>query len=37
MAEIATVIARAICLVYEKPELQYQRFNASSGFCYETP
>ena len=30
-------IARAICLVYEKPELQYREYNVSSGVCYEIP
>ncbi|MBT8360008.1 MAG: NAD(P)-dependent oxidoreductase [Deltaproteobacteria bacterium] len=30
-------IARAICLVYERPELQHHQYNVSSGVCYEIP
>lgn len=30
-------IARAICLLYEKPNLQYRQYNVSSGDCYEIP
>lgn len=30
-------IARAIRLVYEKPELRYREYNVSSGVCYEIP
>jgi len=30
-------IARAICLVYEKPELRHREYNVSSGVCYEIP
>jgi len=30
-------IARAICLVYDKPELQHRQYNVSSGVCYEIP
>jgi nucleoside-diphosphate-sugar epimerase len=30
-------IARAIALVYDKPELQHRQYNVSSGVCYEIP
>ncbi len=30
-------IARAICLLYEKPDVQHRQYNVSSGVCYEIP
>lgn len=30
-------IARAVCLLYEKPELMYREYNVSSGVCYQIP
>lgn len=30
-------IARAICLVYEKPEVMHRQYNVSSGVCHEIP
>ena len=30
-------IARAICLLYEAPELKYRQYNVSSGVCYPIP
>ncbi len=30
-------IARAICLLYEKPEVNYRQYNVSSGVCHEIP
>lgn len=30
-------IARAICLLYEAPNLKYRQYNVSSGVCYPIP
>ena len=30
-------IARAVCLLYEAPELTYRQYNVSSGVCYQIP
>ena len=30
-------IARATCLLYEAPELNYRQYNVSSGICYKIP
>jgi len=30
-------IARAICLIYEKPALMHHRYNVSSGVCHKIP
>ena len=30
-------IARAVCLLYEAPELRYRQYNVSSGVCYQIP
>lgn len=30
-------IARAVCLIYEAPDLQHRQYNVSSGVCYQIP
>ncbi len=30
-------IARAICLIYEKPDLMHRQYNVSSGVCHKIP
>ena len=30
-------IARAVCLLYEAPELKHRQYNVSSGVCYQIP